>query len=350
MKKKRTVLKLVISIMLLSIVGLTAYHMFYKSPRVDEGVMKLSGMANHHEHVVTSVRFLPGDSLVASSSADSTVKIWRRESRDIVHNIKQPSGVSYMDISQDGMYVATGGYDSKLRLWQISDGTLLKTFDGHKGTIWCVDFSNDGKYIASSGDDAVIRIWEVATGMLMHELKAHNRIVWSVKFSPDGNQLASASFDFTFKVWNVGDGKLIWNNTEHKETIVDLEFSHKGTMLATTSDDRTIKLWDLASKNLLRTMEVPEHVQAVAFSADDSRLMTGGRDKTMLGEFLQSLFGDSKFNPGVSARLWDIRTGKLLHTVTDHYNDVQDLDYSSDNQWVVTGSADKRVGVWKITK
>jgi WD40 repeat protein len=62
-----------------------------------------------------------------------------------------------------------------------------------------------------------------------------------------------------------------------KETVVDIAFSHDGKLLASTSDDKTIKLWDIAEQNLIRTMKVAEHVQAVAFSPDDKRLMTGGR-------------------------------------------------------------------------
>jgi WD40 repeat protein len=48
----------------------------------------------------------------------------------------------------------------------------------------------------------------------------------------------------------------------------------------------------------------------------------------MIGEFFKEIFGDSKFNPGVSARLWDVETGKLLQTFTTHTNDVMDVDYS----------------------
>jgi len=136
----------------------------------------------------------------------------------------------------------------------------------------------------------------------LHRLTGHKRIVWSVKFSPDGIQLASASFDFTMKLWNVADGKLVWDNKAHKETVVDIGFSHDGKLLASTSDDKTIKIWNVAERKLVKTMKVAEHVQAVAFSPDDKRILTGGRDKPLIGEFLQEIFGASKFNTGVSAR------------------------------------------------
>lgn len=349
--RKRSKRNLIIFIPLLIIVSILSYYqLLYKSPRVDNGIASLQRIFDKHKSIVTSVRFAPSDSLLVTSSVDSSIKIWKRESGDIVKEIKQSSGVAYMDLSTDGKYIVTGGYDSIVRLWDAANGSMLKEFKGHNGTVWHVAISADNKRIASGGNDAVVNIWDVETGNLLHKLTAHRRIVWSVKFSPDGTQLASSGFDFTFKLWNVADGKLVWDNKEHKETVVDLAFSHDGKILASTSDDKTIKVWNVAEQKLIRTMKVAEHVQAVAFSPDDKRLMTGGRDKPMIGEFLQQIFGDSKFNPGVSARLWDVETGTLLQTFTKHGNDVLDVAYSHDGKWVATASTDKTVELWRLNK
>ena len=348
--KKKNVKKILILVPLI-ILGVLAYHQFlYKSPRVDKGIAQLETSFNKHRHEVTSVRFLPGDSLLVTSSVDSTMKIWRRSTGEVIKQLQHPCAIAYMDLSADGNYIATGGYDSTVRLWRVSDGSLIKEFRGHTGTVWHVAISNDGKKIASGGNDALVNIWDVESGNLLHKLKGHDRIVWSVKFSPDGSQVASSSFDFTVKLWNVNDGKLVWDNNKHEEAVVDIAFSHDGKLLASSSDDKTIKIWNMADQKLIRTMKVPEHVQAVEFSPDDKRLMTGGRDKPMIGEFLQEIFGDSKFNPGVSARLWNVETGELLQTFTSHANDVVDVAYSHDGKWIATASADKTVQVWKIIK
>jgi WD40 repeat protein len=232
----------------------------------------------------------------------------------------------------------------------MADGALLREFRGHRGTVWDVAFNDAGNKIASSGDDAVIRVWDVATGTLDRELKGHKRIVWSVKFSPDGTHLASGSFDYSWKLWRLPDGAVVWDNNEHAETVVDLAFSHDGRMIATTSDDKSIRLWEVKYRRLKRKMRVPEHVQAVAFSPNDKRLLTGGRDKTMIGELLQNFLGDSYANPGVSARLWDVETGELLHCFTNHSNDVLDVAYSPSGRYVATASADQTVQVWQVLK
>lgn len=348
---KRSKRKLIILVPLLMIILILAYYqLLYKSPRVNNGIASASTTFNRHRNIVTSVRFGPADSLMVTSSVDSTIKVWRKETGELIKEIRQPSGVAYMDLSAEGKYAVTGSYDNVVRLWDINDGIIVKEYKGHAGTVWHVAISNDNKKIASGDNDGVVNIWDIESGNLLHRLTGHKRIVWSVKFSPDGTQVASSSFDFTVKLWNAADGKLIWDNQGHKETVVDLAFSHDGKMLASTSDDKTIKIWNVAEQKLIRTMKVAEHVQAVAFSPDDKRLMTGGRDKPMIGEFLQEIFGDSRFNPGVSARLWNVQTGELLQTFSSHGNDVNDVAYSHDGRWVATASADKTVEIWKLNK
>lgn len=341
-----------ILLILLSIVlcVLAYYQLLYKSPRVDNGIATRQLVFDKHRHIVTGVRFTSGDSLLVTSSVDSTIRIWKTGSGEIVREIQHPCGVAYMDLSIDGNYIITGGYDATVRLWKAADGSLVKEFKEHIGTVWHVAISTDGNKIASGGNDGIVNIWDVKTGTLLHKLQAHKRIVWSVKFSPDGMLLASGSFDYTVRLWNVADGKLLWNNTGHEETVVDLAFSHNGELLASASDDKTIKIWDVAERKLVRTMKVEEHVQALAFSPDDKRLMTGGRDKPVIGEFLQVIFGHSKFNPGVSARLWDVDTGSLLQTFASHANDVTDIAYSHGGKWIATASADQTVEVWKLNK
>lgn len=325
---------------------LAYYQLLYQPERVDNGLVKLERIFNGHKDIVTAVRFSPNDSLMITGSVDSTIKIWKRETGEIVKTMRQPQGITYLDLSNDGNYIATGSYDETARIWRVSDGALIRELKGHKGTVWTVAFSPDGKWLASSGDDKTIKLWSIATGELMNTLQGHTRNVWALKFSPDGTKLASCSFDYSIKLWNVADGKLLVNNKQHTQTVVDIAFSNNGKMLASTSDDCTIKLWRMNNGALVRTMKVPEHVQAVAFSPDDKLLMTGGRDKTLIGEFVQTIFGDSEFNKGVSARLWDVETGALLQTFTQHANDVMDVAYSHDGKWIATASADKTVALW----
>jgi WD40 repeat protein len=280
---------------------------------------------------------------------DSTVKIWDKESWKVILNIKQPNGVTGLDFSPGGGSLATSSYDSKVRIWKLPEGILLKELIGHSGTVWSVTFSPDGRSIASCGEDSTIRIWDAETGQLVQTLHGHTRNIWDVKFSPDGTKLASGSFDKTIRIWEVSSGKLLKVLTDHSEAIVALAFSHNGQKLISTSDDKTIKLWATNDWRLIYSLSVPEHNQAADFSPDDKLLITGGKDKTGLGEFLQNIFGESKFNKGVSMRLWDVQTGKLLQTFSQHSNDVNDVSFSPDGKWLASASSDRSIELWQLS-
>lgn len=338
-----------LSAFLLLLAVLLYYQLWYSPKRVESKLFELHSMLAGHRADVWSVGFSPDGNLVASGSVDSTVIIRNKSTGQSVLTLQQPSGITRLAISPGGAFIATAGYDSKVRLWLLPEGKLVKELSGHEGTVWALGFSPDGKTLASSGEDAVIRLWDVETGQPISSLSGHTRNVWDVQFSPDGNTLASGGFDKTIRIWDAASGKLLHTMTDHTEAIVSLAFSPNGRMLVSTSDDKTIRIWRTRDWQLMRTLEVPEHVQASAFSPDNKWLLTGGRDKPMLGEFLQNIFGDSHYNKGVSMRLWAVETGTLLQTFSQHANDVNDLCFSPDGQWIASGSSDKTVGLWRLS-
>jgi len=69
-----------------------------------------------------------------------------------------------------------------------------------------VAFSPDGLWVASGGEDHTVKLWNAQTGELIRTFRGHSGIVSRVAFSfgPDGKRLASASFDNTVKLWDLG--------------------------------------------------------------------------------------------------------------------------------------------------
>lgn len=346
---KKTAKRYIAVLIIISLIASLFLYIALSSPPVIEtGIVKMSGIFTSHTSGVWAVKFSPGRNLIASGSIDSTVIIRDCKSGLIYKILKQPGGVTSLDFSPDEKFLVTGSYDSKIRLWDVTAGKLVKIFNGHAGTVWTVAFSPGGKTIASAGEDKVILIHDIGAGNIVHSFAGHTRNIWSVKFSPDGNMLASGSFDSNIKLWDINQGELVKNISGHTEAVVDLAFSHNGLWLASTSDDKSIKIWQIPGGTLYKTFYAPTYICAVAFSPDDKRLMTGGSDKGVLGELVQNFTGDSERFKGVSARLWDITTGKIIQTFNTHKNDVNDVSYSNDGLWIATASADCSVELWQV--
>jgi WD40 repeat protein len=121
----------------------------------------------------------------------------------------------------------------------------VRTLTGHIAWVWSVSFSPDGSLLASGSVDKTIKLWRVSDGSLVRTLKGFLGFVSSVSFSPEGSLLASGNFDGTIKLWRVSDGSLVRTLTGHTGAVMSVLFSPDGSLLASGSVDKTIKLWQV---------------------------------------------------------------------------------------------------------
>ena len=74
--------------------------------------------------------------------------------------------------SPDGSLLASASRDTTIRLWRPSDGTLVRVLRSHTDNVYAVAFSPDGKMVASGSLDQTVRLWRVADGQPLHVLRA----------------------------------------------------------------------------------------------------------------------------------------------------------------------------------
>ena len=138
-----------------------------------------------------------------------------------------------------------------IKLWDVGNGSELRTLQGHADTVESVAFSPDGKTLASGSGDRTIKLWTVGNGKELNTLK-YDDAVRSVAFSPDGKTLAGCSFKIS-KLWDVASGKELHTLQSRSGWIYSVAFSPDGKTLASVSWDKIIELWDVASGKELRT-------------------------------------------------------------------------------------------------
>jgi WD40 repeat protein len=262
---------------------------------------------------------------------------------DMSREIKQKAPVvGRVDISLDGRYALSGGFDSFI-LWDILQGKKIQTFSHPKAMMAdtiAVAFSPDGKHFASGGKGT--KLWDLATRQEIMTFD-ENRSV-SIAFSPEGKYLLCGAPGVpailskrkppTMKIFEVATGKEI-RNFKIKHNIWSVAYSPDGKYVLAGGTDKMV-LWDTALENPVRTVAgsdrvfAPPRVGAVAFSSDGEYALSGGSDD--------------------SVRLWNAKNLTQIKSFVGHSNlgGIHSVAFSPDGKYALSADYDSKIKIWDI--
>jgi WD40 repeat protein/DNA-binding SARP family transcriptional activator len=320
---------------------------------------------------ITSVAFSPNGKLLAASTGDGQIRVWRTaDGQPLLTLSGHTNWVWSIAFSPDGQILASGSHDLTVRLWDVHTGQCLKTLSGHTRGVRSVAFSPDNQTLASGSYDQTIRLWDIHTGQSLKTLMGHTNSIWSIAFSLDGQTLASGSEGQTVRLWDVHTGQNLKTLSGHIGWVRSIAFSSDGQTLASGSSDQTVRLWDVHTGQSLKTLfGHTSQVRSVAFSPDGRTLASGGEDHTVrlwdvhTGQSLKTLSNHNNwvhsvaFSPGgeilasggedQTVRLWDVHTGQCLKTLAGYTNPVWSVAFSPDDEILAGGGFDQTVRLWR---
>lgn len=278
-----------------------------------------------HLDLVQSLAASPDGERIASGGY-RTVKIWRRATarpNKELPGVEQPP--ASMAVSRDRRWLALGEAGGKIRLFDLAAGKLVRSFEGHTGSVKSVCFSADALRLVSGGDDKQLRVWNVADAAQIHAIETPTAVA-AVAFVTGDKQVASGGADNVIRVWNSapvqkppapaeGEAakpeppapekdaaeknaapqkpKTIAELTGHTGPITRLMATAAGgVQLLSGSRDGTVRHWDLAGKKQIRAVTHGGPVLDVALSPDGKQIVTVSDNKV--------------------AKLWNLADGKQL--------------------------------------
>ncbi len=186
--------------------------------------------------------------------------------------------------SPDGALLAAGGGEAsrsgELTLWNVAKGKLVRTFeDAHSDTVYGLDFSADGKYLASAAADKFVKVFDITSGEHVRSYEGHTHHVMDVSWKGDGTTLASAGADNAIKVWNAETGEQTRTITTYSKQVTSLDFIGMEDEFISSSGDKRVFRHRAANGGAVREFKgCPDYVYCSATTADGSLVAAGCED------------------------------------------------------------------------
>ena len=326
-------------------------------------VMKIGG----HDDWVYGVIVRPGSDTdavegeIISAGADRSIRIWGglygRSKLELRGHTDQVYALALNPV--DSGLLASASADNTVRLWDISwSGNHerftqdLETAQEISGYSEDVDYNPQGTLLAipvSLAKDenspfpnyalpGQILLADPKTGKLDGmPLTGHTAGIFSVDFNSDGSRLVSASLDKTCVVWDVASRKALLT-IENESPVYSADYSHDDTLIASGTQKGNVVIWNAKTgeqlhsfsfKDILGATSTNKVVSQVQFNPDSSLIAVQYRE-------------DEKIY------LIDTQTGNLKMTLVGHEDFVRDIDFSADGQTLVSVGDDANLILWDI--
>src|SRR4029453_10396554 len=86
--------------------------------------------------------------------------------------------------------------------WEVSTCKRAATLAGHAGAVTALAISSDGLRLASGSADQRLKIWEIGTWRELASLQGHDSEIAALTISQDGAHIVSGSKDQSLRLWS----------------------------------------------------------------------------------------------------------------------------------------------------
>jgi WD40 repeat protein len=135
-----------------------------------------------------------GIDALATGGSSGAVAVWDLESRSELAMIDE--GTSCIAFHPSGKFLACSTLDRSICIWDLENTQMVRELPGHQDPVARVAYSRDGAWLASGGHDRILRLWDADFGALLASVSLGSRIQ-GLAFAPDNKSIYVAYGDCT---------------------------------------------------------------------------------------------------------------------------------------------------------
>ena len=244
------------------------------------GVHQRSG----HEGLVTSLAFSPDWSLLAAGHVDGAIHIWELETgTEVPIKLGHTGSVGQLAFSPDGATLASGGLDSTVKLWEVAgfaSGDARRRLIRQPSGVTALSYSIDGVSLVVGQMNRVLRILDVQTGRLTATLRGHGSAIDIIALSPDGNEVATGGRDHSIRLFDLSRRAESAALLGHKKSVTSVAYFPDGRELVSVSMSNSLVIWDIAQAVPTNTLwgKTGESFASAVVLPEESSILVGLSD------------------------------------------------------------------------
>lgn len=306
---------------------------------------------------VTALEFVPGESgVLATGHQSGAVRLWdvaTGSQRYEFQSFDPGTLVTSLAFSPDGKRMATGGYDFRVRLWNVDqEGSVV--FPPSADSVdpvfpFAMTFNPQGTYLAIGSYNGMMRIVDMMLKDATPSWQGHEDLIYDLAFAPDGSSLASVSSDAKLKVWRTTDlamTPLPVQQQTSKNTLMSVAYSANGRCVAAGGFAQVVIVWNLANGALMNLLGGNQAQYAVSFSGDS--LTDTSAAPPAQGRLRDDDCGNHLLSTGEDGSLltWNIGPTAEYAALTGHRHGVNAIAMDPGQTWQATADEGGAVLIW----
>ncbi|KAF2273391.1 WD40 repeat-like protein [Westerdykella ornata] len=266
---------------------------------------------------------------------ERSVYVWSADSGSVASLLECPQDtyISSVKWSGDGAYVGVGLGTGEVQIWDVEEGTKLRSMYGHDTRVGVMGWN---KHILSTGARSGL-VFNHDVRVANHkvaELVSHTGEVCGLEWRADGAQLATGANDNLVSIWDARSlAAPKFTKTNHRAAVKAVAWCPwQSNLLATGggSNDRQIYFWNTTTGARINHIPTDSQVTSLRWSTHYKEIVsTGG-------------FPDN------SLSIWSYPSGVKNTEIPAHESRVLHSCLSPDGQILATAAADESLKFWKI--